>query len=141
MITGMKLSEKAQFVVDNLDLEKASGVDGARYEQFQIDHLCSQSTFRIAAKSRQIAYSFLFAMEGVLDALLEARDSIVISLNIDESQEKIRYAKRIYENFRISGLPKLIRESLTDMEFENGARITSITARAPRGRARSNVFL
>ena len=138
---GHKLTERAEFLIDNLDLEKATGVEGARWENFQIDHLCDDSPFRIEVKSRQIAWSWLSAAEAVAYAILGADDTVFVSINQDEASEKVVYSRRIYESLKLSGLPKIKRDSLTDLEFDNGARLTSLTGRAPRGRARSHVRL
>lgn len=137
----MRLSERALFLVDNLDLPAASGVEEARWEHFQLAHLSDDSIFRIEAKSRQIAWSFTVSAEAVAKALLYAEGTEFVSINLDESAEKIRYARAVYENLRIGGLPKLVREHILGLEFENGARIISHPSRPPRGKARMNVVL
>ncbi len=140
-VAPFKLSERAEFLIDNLDLEEATGVDGARWEHFQLDHLCDDSPFRIEVKSRQIAWSWLSAAEAICYAILRGEDTVFVSINQDEASEKIVYGKRIYNALKVGGLPRITRDSLTDLEFENGARLTSLTGRAPRGRARSHVRL
>ena len=137
----MKLSERAEFLLDNLDLPAASGVDDARFEHFQLALWSDDSTFRTEVKSRQIAWSFAAAADGLADAILDGRDAIFVSINQEEAQEKIRYAKRIHECLMLSGLPRMVRDSLTNVELANGARLTSLPARPPRGRARANVYL
>lgn len=131
---------RAQFLVDNLNLPKASGVDDAVWEDFQLQHLNDDSIFRIEDKSRQIAWSFLSATEGVADAILDARDSIFSSINLDEAQEKIRYAKAVYENLEIGGLPQLVIDNQLKLEFDNGARLISFPAKPVRGKPRSNWY-
>jgi phage FluMu gp28-like protein len=137
----MRLSERAQFLVDNLDLPTASGVDGARWEHFQLAHLSDDSPFRIEAKSRQIAWSFTVAAEAVADAMLGAQSTAIISINLDEASEKVRYARKVYECLQIGKLPRLIRDSVFHLEFSNGARIISHPATPPRGKARLNIVL
>jgi len=129
---------RAQFLVDNLNLQKASGVPDAVWEHFQLDHLNDDSVFRIENKSRQIAFSFLCAAEAVADAILESRDTIFSSINHEEAKEKIRYAKSCYENLEIGGLPKLVIDNQLELEFSNGARLTSFPARPVRGRPKAN---
>lgn len=136
-----KHTKRAKFLRDNLDLPAATGVEGAKWEHFQMSHLNDDSTFRIEVKSRQIAWSWLSAAESLADALLDKRDSVYVSINQDEAMEKIRYARHAYDCLRITGIPKIIRDSLTDIEFDNGARLTSLTSKAPRGRARANLYL
>lgn len=134
-------TRRCQFLVENLNLQRASGVGDAVWEHFQIDHLNSTSLFRIENKSRQIAWSFLSAMEAVAVAFLEKRDTIFSSINLEEAKEKIRYAKAVYENLEISGLPKLIIDNQLGLEFDNGVRLTSFPSKAIRGRAKSTVVL
>ena len=136
-----KFTERYLFLRKQLDLASSTGVEDARWESFQIDHLCDDSTFRIEAKSRQIAWSWLTGAEAMADAILEGRDSIFVSINKEEAKEKIRYARQVYESIREIRLPKLIKDSAFGLELENGARLTSVPARPPRGRARSNVYL
>lgn len=139
------------FLVDFLDLPAATSVTGARWERFQIAHLDDSGTFRAENKSRQIAWSWLTAAEAVADALADLygeppRDSIFVSINQTEAAEKVRYARHIYEtlaaNPELAGkLPPLVRDSVLSMEFANGARLDSLPARPPRGRARANVYI
>lgn len=134
-------TERAQFLVENLDLPAASGVETARWEQFQLAHLNDDSTFRIEDKSRQIAWSFTIAAEAVAEAILDKRSSIFVSINLDEAKEKIRYARAVYENTQGVKLPKLVRDNELSLEFDNGARLLSLPSRPSRGKARMNVYL
>lgn len=135
-------TERALFLIENLDLPAASGVEDARWEAFALNHLNDDGLFRIETKSRQIAWSFLAAAaESVSTAMLYRESSLYVSINLDEAQEKIRYAKRIYESLRVRRLPKLRRDTLTELEFRNGARLISLPGTPPRGKARFNVYL
>jgi phage FluMu gp28-like protein len=137
----MVLSERAQFLVDNLDWAGATGVDDARPEYFQLALWSDDSPFRIENKSRQIAWSWALAADFLADALLRSTDGIFVSISLEEAKEKIRYAKTIYEHLRVGGLPKLVRDAQFNLEFSNGARLTSLPSKPARGRARSNVGL
>lgn len=136
----LQKTERAQFLIDNLNLRGASGVETAVWEEFQLDHLNDDSLFRINNKSRQIAFSFLSAAEAVAEAILDARDSIFTSINQEEAKEKIRYAKAVYENLEIGGLPKLLIENQLELEFENGARLVSHPAKPVRGKPKANWY-
>ena len=139
----MTYTERCDFLVSAVSLEQATGVPDARWEHFQIAHLLDDSTFRVEDKSRQIAWSWLVAAEGVADALLDKRDSIYVSINQEEAKEKIRYARAIIEALRpdIRRGIRLVRDNELGIELRNGARLSSLPARPPRGRARSNVYL
>jgi phage FluMu gp28-like protein len=137
----MKLTRRAAFLLDNLDLPAASGVEDARWEHFQLAHLCDDSTLRIENKSRQIAWSFTVAAEAIATAVDAGEGSIFVSINLEEAMEKIRYARRVYESLNISGLPRLVRNNELSLEFDNGARLLSLPSKPPRGKARMNVYL
>lgn len=135
----MKLTERAAFLIDNLDLPAATGVDDARWEHFQIAHLCDNGTFRIENKARQIAWSFLIAAEAVVDTIINKQSSAFVSINLDEAAEKIYYARAVYDNLQIVDLPPIDKESSLRLEI-NGARIISMPSKAVRGKARFNVY-
>jgi phage FluMu gp28-like protein len=134
-------TERCAFLVENLDLEAATGYPGAKWERFQLEHLNDDSTFRIEVKSRQIAWSWLTAAEGVADGLLNGVGSVYVSINLDEAKEKIRYAHMVIEGLPKSMRPKLLTDNRTELEFDNGARLLSLPATAPRGKAQMNVYL
>lgn len=134
-------SERRRFLVDNLDLPTATGVDTARWEGFQIRHLDDDGVFRIETKSRQIAWSWLSAAESVALAVLDKASSMFVSINLDEATEKIRYARAVYEALRVGGLPRILQDNRLTLEFSNGARLLSLPAKPPRGRGRFNVYL
>ena len=116
---------------------------GARWEAFQLEHLNYDGVFSVENKSRQVAWSWLSAAEGLSFAVLDdkvANSSVYTSINLDEAKEKIRYAKAVYENLQVGGLPKLIRDNELLLEFDNGARLISHPSRPPRGKARMNWY-
>lgn len=133
---------KALFAAENIDLEEASGIAGARYEAFQIAFLNNQTRWGIDVKSRQIAWSFTAALDAVIDGFLN-RDTahIFTSINQDEAREKIRYGKAIYEATRPDRRPGLVRDSQTELEFSNGSRLISHPCRPPRGKPRARIYL
>jgi len=135
------LTERAQFLVECLNLPAASQVDDAKWEDFQIDHLNCDEIFRIENKARQIAWSFTVAGEAVASMVLKAESTIFVSINLDEAGEKIRYAKQVYENLDIGRLPKMTADNVLGLEFDNGARILSLPSRPPRGKAKMHVVL
>lgn len=134
-------SLRREFLIEHLDLAEATGVEGARWEHFQLAHLADEGALRIEAKSRQIAWSWLIAAEAVAEGILEGRDSIFVSINQREATEKIRYARQVIEALRPDVRPALKRDNELELELANGVRLTSLPARPPRGRARANVYL
>lgn len=134
-------TERCAFLVDNLDLSAATGYNGARWEHFQLAHLQDDAMFRCEVKSRQIAWSWLSAAEAVADGILERAGSVFVSINLDEAKEKIRYAKAVMDALPSGLCPRLLTDNRTELEFENGARLLSLPATAPRGKAQMNVYL
>lgn len=134
-------TQRAQFLYDNLDLPAAAQFEGAQWEYFQLNQLEDESTFRIETKSRQIAYSFLCAMEAVAEGILRGASSTFISINLEEAKEKIRYAHNVISALPPAMRPKLTTDNRTEVEFDNGARLMSLPATAPRGKAQMNVYI
>ncbi len=131
------LTKRANFLIDNLNLEAAAGVPGAKWEHFQLHHLNDNSILRCECKSRQIAASFTFAAEAVANALLDGISSLFQSINLDEAREKIIYARSIYESLYLRGMPKITQpNTTTTIGFDNGARIISSPGTPQRGKAR-----
>jgi phage FluMu gp28-like protein len=130
---------RALFLVQNLDLEGATGVEGARWEHFQIEHLNYDGTFSIEDKSRQIAWSWTVAAEAVANAILEGTGTQFVSINLEEAKEKILYARAVYENLRVAGLPRQIGDNQLVMKLDNGARLISHPSVPPRGKAKMNM--
>jgi phage FluMu gp28-like protein len=140
-MTWRPRTERAAYLVENLDLPAAAQYDAARWEHFQLAHLQDDSTFRIEVKSRQIAWSFLSAMEAVADGLLTGASSVFVSINLEEAKEKIRYANNVLNALPPSHRPELLTNNRTELEFGNGARLISLPATPPRGKAQMNVYL
>lgn len=134
-------TERCAFLVDNLDLETATGFIGAKWEHFQLLHLQDDNVFRIEVKSRQIAWSWTSAAEAVADGILNGVGSVFVSINLDEAKEKIRYALNVIEALPKPMRPKLLTNNRTELEFDTGARLISLPATAPRGKASMNVYL
>lgn len=133
-------TKRALFAVRYLNLPKASQMEDAVWEDFQLNELNNDSMFAIERKCRQVGWSFLIALRGVLDAILEKRSSVYNSINQFEAQDKIKYARAIYYNLESPyKLPKIITDNKNEIEFDNGARLVS-TASA-RGKPQSNFFM
>lgn len=132
---------KADFL-EFIDLETASGIPGAKWEPFQVRYLNNETRWAIDVKSRQIAWSFTAALDAVIDGVLE-KDTVhvFVSINQDEAREKIRYARAIIDAIDPPVRPRLIRDSQTELEFDNGSRLISHPCRPPRGKPRARIYL
>ncbi len=133
-------TRRALLMLEGLNLPAASQIPDAKWEKFQIDELNNDSMFALERKCRQVGWSFLIAMRGVGDAILDKRSSVYNSINQKEAQDKIRYARAIYENLDSPfGKPKIIIDNRQELEFENGARL--ISTAGGRGIPNSNFFI
>lgn len=134
-------TDKARFL-EFIDLPEAAGIDSARWESFQVEFLNNASRYDISVKSRQIAWSFTAALDAVIDGILNDDTAhIFVSINQDEAREKIRYGRAIVNAIDLPVRPRLVRDSLTELEFENGSRLISHPCRPARGTARARIYL
>ncbi|MEM4298439.1 MAG: terminase family protein [Nitrososphaerota archaeon] len=132
-----------------LDLDGVFNAEGARLEHFQWDFLLDIGRFRIDLKARQVGWSFVSALDAVLDALLiENYTAIFVSKNLEDAQEKIRYAHAILRHFdwkkaeEATGLDfgwllHFEPRNAFFVKFPNGSRLISHPSNPPRGRAGS----
>lgn len=136
------LSDRARFAVENVDIEQAAQFPGATWEPFQIVFLNNTSRFGIWVKARQIAWSFTAALDAVIDGILTPDTThIFVSINLDEAKEKIRYARNIIEAIPDPRWrPRLVQDSQTSLEFDNGSRLISHPCRPPRGKPRARIY-
>lgn len=135
-------TDKAAFAVEFIDLPKAAQIDDAVWEPFQIQFLNNETRFGIDVKSRQIAWSFISAVDAVVDSILNpGTPHVFVSLNLDEAKEKIRYAHNIINAMDRPVRPRLHRDSGTEMEFKNGSRLISHPCRPVRGKPQTRVYL
>jgi len=133
---------KALFALEHVDIEEAAGVAGVGWEPHQIQFLNNSTRFGIDVKARQIAWSFTAALDAVVDGILNpGTPHVFTSINLDEAREKIRYSRVILEAMRPDVRPALVRDSLTELEFDNGSRLISHPCRPPRGKPQARVYL
>ena len=133
---------KAQFAAEFVDIEEAAGLSGVDWEPHQITFLNNSTRFGVDVKARQIAWSFTAALDAVVDGVLNTDTAHVFtSINLDEAREKIRYSRAIVEAIDEPVRPGLVRDSLTELEFDNGSRLISHPCRPPRGKPRARIYL
>ncbi len=136
------LTDKAQFAVEFLDLPSAARFPDAVWEPYQIAFLNTRSRFSLDAKARQVGWSFTCALDAVIDGILYPETPhIFVSINLEEAKEKIRYVNAVIEALDPPVRPKIVRDSQTTIELENGSRFVSHPCKAPRGKARARIYL
>ena len=138
-------TDKATFAVEFLDLPAAAQLDGAQWEAFQLAFLNNPGRFGIDIKSRQVGWSWTAALDALVDSVFNpGAPYIFVSINQDEAQEKIRYARAIVAAFDQPIRDQffaLKADSQTRLEFANGTRLMSHACRPARGMARGRLYL
>lgn len=78
--------------------DKRGKVCPLELEPYQQDFMRAENRFRGVNKSRQVGFSFLFAVESVTRAILDpGHTSMFVSYNQDDAREKINYVHKLYE--------------------------------------------
>lgn len=116
-------------------------------EPYQVAFLENRSRFRWVTKSRQVGFSFLFALEALARChLREKHTAVFVSYNLEDAKEKILVARQVHDELPLAFQKKLVVDSKTELAFEsNGAhqrlsRILSNPSKAPRGK-KGDVYL
>jgi phage FluMu gp28-like protein len=134
---------KAQFAAEFIDIPEAAQIEDARWEAFQFQYLNNSTRLGIDAKSRQVGWSFTSALDAFTDSRIEPGNPyIFVSVNQDEAKEKIRYLRAIIQATDPPLRPKrLVADSQTEIEFDDGSRFISHPCRPVRGKPKARVYL
>jgi len=108
-------------------------------EPYQFAFLKNRARFRWITKSRQVGFSFVFALEALARChLREGYTAVFVSFNQDEAKEKILIARQVYEELPTGIQKKLAVDSKTELAFESSgrriSRIVSVPSKPPRGK-------
>ncbi|MBN1193517.1 MAG: terminase, partial [Coriobacteriia bacterium] len=118
-----------------------------RLAGYQIAHLEDRSKFRIREKARGVGFSFICAAEALAKAhLRDEYTAILVSMNLDEAVEKIRYANMLYETIPDAWRKRKVIDNRTSIEFADStgrfrSRLISHPCKDPRGKHNADVFL
>lgn len=93
-----------------------------KFRDYQKSWLTDNSRFRIALKSRQIGFSYVFAAEGLLNALLNNKNQLFASASQDQSEIMISYASEFCEMLGI----KPFNQSTNIIELPNGTYLKAL---------------
>lgn len=105
---------------------------------YQSSFLKDQSRFRIVNKSRKIGFSWLIALESVIDSLFTPQNETIIMSKDERASEKvIEYAKDILYSFpeAIKKFWMIKTESKTEFSFSNGSKIVCIACSTTSARS------
>lgn len=133
---------KAHFAAEFIDIRTAAQVDDAQWESFQISYLNNLTRLQADVKSRQIAWSFTSALDAFVDSRINpGHPYVFVSINLDEAKEKIRYLRQILAATDAPVRPKLVSDSVTQIEIDDGSRFISHPCRPVRGKPQARVYL
>lgn len=118
-----------------------------RLEGYQVDFLNNRSRFRWITKSRQVGYSFVFALEALARChLRDGYTAVFVSYNQSDAAEKIMVARQLYDELPAALQKRLVTDTKTELAFEsNGpkrriSRILSLPSKPPRGK-KGDIYL
>lgn len=88
------------------------------FDDYQRDFLESLDRFQIWLKGRQLGFSFVSAARALARSQnLDDYTCIIASYKVDDSKEKIRYAKQIYDSLPDAYKKKKLTDNTTSLEF------------------------
>jgi phage FluMu gp28-like protein len=100
-----------------------------------------EGKFLLGHKTRQGGWSYgtIAARALAKSQLIKNNLSVIVSINLDDAKEKIRYARDLYDTIPRSHRSRLIIDNKMQLEFANGSRIVSMFM--PRGKGPADVYL
>jgi phage FluMu gp28-like protein len=116
-----------------------------KLEPYQNSFLNSKHSYRSVEKSRQVGYSFVFALESLARSHLRGQHvSVFVSYNLADAKEKIAYLSQLHEELPLEYAKKKITDSKLEIAFQSNSasgshrqisRVISNPSKAPRGKS------
>lgn len=118
------------------------------FDDYQRDFLESTDRFQIWLKGRQLGFSFVSAARALARSQnLDDYTCIISSYKLDDSKEKIRYAKQLYDSLPDNYKKRKLVDNATSLEFvsrsgrkSTGTRIIAQGKGPIRGKGSNNVL-
>lgn len=109
---------------------------------YQHMHMYNPSPFKHIDKSRQVGMSFLFSCQGLAECHIQIKKdykAIFISIRQEEANEKITFARALYESMPAAYKLNRVVDNKQSLEFETmdgkyRTRMLSYPQREPRGK-------
>lgn len=119
------------------------------FDDYQRDFLECLDRFQIYLKGRQLGFSFVSAARALARSQnLDDYTCIISSYKVEDSKEKIRYAKQIYDSLPDAYKKKKLTDNTTSLEFvdksgrnSTGTRIIAQGKGPVRGKGSNNGVL
>ncbi len=127
------------------EIEGAEGRGPTILEDYQIDYLNDESTYKIGNKCRQVGGSLMVSMQKMYRAMRRTSYRCdIVSINLKESIDKIRYIRKLHDTLPIRWKVPLTVDNATSIGFHTGSRqsiVHSLAASAGiRGGRKEVVF-
>lgn len=118
------------------------------FDDYQLDFLEATDRFQIYRKGRQLGFSFVSAARALARSQnLDDYTCIISSYKADDSKEKIRYAKQIYDSLPDNYKKRKLVDNAMSLEFisksgreSTGTRIIAQGKGPIRGKGSNNVL-
>lgn len=96
-------------------------------EDYQIDYLLDQSTYKIANKCRQVGGSLMVSMQKMYRAMFnESYRCDIVSINLKEAVDKIRYVRKLHDTLPARWKVPLTIDNAGSIGFHKGSKQSSI---------------
>jgi len=135
-------TRRCAFLLENLNLQKATGDDNAVYEDLQVEFWNETAVIRIDNKARQGGWSFAAAADALAAGWLEPGTVCnFTSYNKEETKEKIRYVKECIKALWPGVRPEIVTDNVYELEIDNGSRFIGWPSKPPRGKGRARYYV
>lgn len=118
-----------------------------KLEPYQLAFMETPARYRCVEKSRQVGYSWIFALESLARShLRDTHNSIFVSYNLADAKEKISYVAQMHEELPLEFQKKRVVDSKLEIGFRSNkahgriSRIISNPSKAPRGK-KGDIYL
>lgn len=109
---------------------------------YQRRWLVDRSRFKIALKARQIGFSFIIALEGLLEAIEQRKNIIYLSASERQSQELLEKVIMHARALSYGAGEIIVSQNRSECKLTNGSKILSLPANPDTVRGfTGNVFL
>jgi phage FluMu gp28-like protein len=123
------------------------GDEPINFEDYQLAFMQSTAAYRSVEKSRQVGFSWVFAIESTARShLRDQHTSIFVSYNLADAKEKIAYCQQLHEELPLEYQKKRVVDSKLELAFQSNtgkrriSRIISNPSKAPRGK-KGDIYL
>lgn len=145
---SLQKQTKTSDIVDWLDVDEEIYNPEPILLPWQIEVLTDEAPVKVLSKGRQIGFSNICGLYGVLLAISNKKDTVINSYNMQAAREFLRavvyYAKIFNQVFNIITDTEIIENSMIgvmQLTFNNGKTITSVSGDTTNLRGKSGALI